>query len=150
MNYQTLETQLLNDEGYESYPYMDTVGVWTIGYGTTRILGKPVTQETPPLTPKIARQLLRSDLYGALVDTQDVIGVQHFEQFNNTRQAVLVNMMYNLGKSRFCGFRLMLAALHNFDFTEAANQMWDSKWYSQTGKRSQRLVREMRSGTAHG
>ncbi len=47
--------------GY-AIPYQDVVGVWTIGYGLTRIGGTRVTQYTNPIPIKIIEHLFLKEL----------------------------------------------------------------------------------------
>lgn len=52
-------------EKFRALPYKDSGGVWTIGYGTTEIDGKPVTKNTPEVTKEEARVL--KEKYEAVV-----------------------------------------------------------------------------------
>jgi len=144
MNFQRLETRIMNDEGFQARPYLDTAGIATIGYGSTSMLGHYVTMDQAAIAAPVARQLLRSDLYGACVDAQMLVG--RFDELDHVRQEVLVNLAYNLGKGRLSAFKYLLAALDTLDFDEAAAQMMDSKWYGQVGGRGARLVAAMRTG----
>ena len=54
-------------------------------------------------------------------------------------------MMFNLGYSRLSRFRKMKAAVLKRDWATAADEMVDSAWYGQVGRRSRDLVRRMRS-----
>lgn len=144
MNFSRLETTVMNDEGFRARPYLDSVGVPTIGYGTTRIMSKPVMLDQPAITATNARQLLRGDLYQALVDSQAVFS--RFDEMNDIRQEVVVNMAYNLGRRGLAGFKRMVKAADELDYPRMAFEMKDSKWFGQVGLRSDRLVKEMRSG----
>ena len=144
MNFERLEKAIMRDEGYRSRPYLDTVGVPTIGYGSTCILGIPVTLAMPALSITAARDLLRADLYGALVDAQALFS--RFDEMDGVRQEVLVNMAYNLGRSRLGNFRKLIRHGLDLSYQRMADEMQDSKWYRQVGFRSRRLVAEMRSG----
>ena len=47
----------INNEGLHA-PYKDSKGIWTIGYGSTRLKdGSPVTENTPPITTEEAYNL---------------------------------------------------------------------------------------------
>ena len=145
MLFARLESRVCLDEGYRAMPYLDTVGVATIGYGTTRILGEPVTLNHPAITDEIARQLLHQDLFTACMDAQALF--VRFDDMDPVRQEVLVNMAYNLGKSRLAGFTKLLAAAELLDYAEMAAQMKDSHWYNQVGQRGIRLYYAMQSGS---
>lgn len=49
-------------EGCVLHPYRDSAGVWTIGIGTTRIYGLPVTEQTPPITLDQAEAYCETDM----------------------------------------------------------------------------------------
>ncbi|MGB9694012.1 MAG: lysozyme, partial [Fervidobacterium sp.] len=48
-------------EGFSSKAYQDVVGVWTIGYGTTKINGSPVRPDMT-CTRDQAEEWLRADI----------------------------------------------------------------------------------------
>ena len=49
-------------EGFRAAAYQDAVGVWTIGYGSTWIDGRPVGPTTGPLTEAESSAMLESDV----------------------------------------------------------------------------------------
>jgi lysozyme len=51
-----------------------------------------------------------------------------------------------MGPSRFRGFIKTNAALLAGDYSRAADEMVDSKWFRQTGRRAKKLVEAMRTG----
>ena len=57
-------------------------------------------------------------------------------------------MVFQLGKTGVSKFKKMLKALKKKDYKEAANQMLDSKWHTQTPERAEGLASLMR--TLHG
>lgn len=144
MNFSRLEQRIMEDEGFRAQPYLDTVGVPTIGYGTTHILGRPVTMDAQTMAPSIARQLLRMDLYGACVDAQAV--VPGFDELDSVRQEVCVNMAYNLGRKGLEGFRKFRQWMEVHSYEAAAEEMLQSRWSGQVGQRAKRLATEMASG----
>lgn len=82
-------------EGYphNGYPYRDPVGVWTIGYGTTRINGKPVTESTPRLSQNEALKLLKDQLNSSYEPTIRDLDLAD----NQNRYDALVSFVYNVG-----------------------------------------------------
>ena len=48
-------------------------------------------------------------------------------------------MCFNLGANRLGKFRNMLYAVSVSDWQEMSNQMEDSRWYGQVGRRSKEL-----------
>lgn len=124
-------------EGLRLRPYRCTAGKLTIGYG--RNLDDLGISETE------AESLLINDVdrvigHLMLLPQYQMLG------YDQARQAVLVDMVFNLGLTRFLGFKAMLAALELGDFDRAADEMLDSKWARQVGKRATNLAEVMRSG----
>ena len=52
-------------------------------------------------------------------------------------------MRFNLGPSRFRRFKKMIAAVKEKDFSRATEEMKDSNWYRQVGKRAETLFKMM-------
>lgn len=131
---QILIPQLKADEGVRPFPYEDTKGILTIGVGRNlRDVG---------LKPDEIEHLLSNDV--AVAELVVRAYVPGFDMLSDIRQAVLVNMAFNLG-GRFKEFQRMLAAVNAKDFTEASRQMMDSKWAVEVGARALRLSYSMRT-----
>ena len=124
-------------EGLRLKPYRDTIGKLTIGYGRNL--------EDIGLSLEEAEALLRNDLSRCEAELREVLG-ETYEALSPVRKAVLLDMIYNLGKSRFLGFKRMIAALKAGDFSRAAEEMLDSRWAAQVGRRAQFLAEKMREG----
>lgn len=144
MNLKRLETRVMQDEGFRARPYLDTVGVPTIGYGSTRLLGSPIRMDQGAISADAARQQLRADLWGAILDAQDLF--PRFEEMNSVRQEVIANMAYNIGRNRLSGFVKLREAADQLDYEWMAEEMVDSRWFEQVGDRAKRLVAAMRMG----
>lgn len=131
--------QLKIDEGCRLTAYQDTVGVWTIGYGHTGGVKKG-----DKITQKDADNFLLEDTLEAARDASTLpVG---FDGLNAVRQAVLINMTFNLGLTRILNFKRFLAAVQVRDFDRAALEMLDSKWAGQVGQRAIRLAKLMKQG----
>jgi lysozyme len=131
-----LINRLKLDEGFRAEPYQDTVNVWTIGYGTTHILGQPVTSKTKPVTKKGATRLL----YLNLADSVDIAKnfVNNFSKLSYEKQEALVNMAYQLG-NRLNQFKKAREAIQNSQWDRAYRELLNSKWAKQTPKRAKRV-----------
>ena len=108
-----LDDRLVRDvkrhEGYRPKAYQDSVGVWTIGYGTN--LQELVIDEA------LAGRWLVEKLVSSRAQAETF---PWYAALNQPRKNVVVEMIYNLGPTRFAGFKAMLAALaardeHAFD-----------------------------------
>lgn len=131
--------QLKIDEGCRLTAYQDTVGVWTIGYGHTGGVKKG-----DKITQKDADDFLLADTLQAAVDASSLPVA--FDGLNAVRQAVLINMSFNLGKTRLLAFKRTLLAIAIRDYDNAALYMLQSKWSKQVGNRSIRLAKMMKTG----
>ena len=110
-------------EGFRSRPYQDSVGVWTIGIGSTRdAAGQPVTAFTQPITLDEARALVRRDMTRALQAVEGDVRVP----LSVDQTAALVDFIYNLGSGAFAGSTL-LRKLNAGDYAGAAAEFdkWD-------------------------
>lgn len=83
-------------EGFRSTAYRDVAGIWTIGYGTTRIYGRPV-RSTDVCSKDEARAFMANDLSRferAVNEALPADGTQsHFD--------ALVAFCYNVGVNGF-------------------------------------------------
>ena len=120
-------------EGLELKPYKCSAGKLTIGWGRNI--------EDNGISEGEADFLLRNDLMR--VQGELSRAVPCFLKLSETRQAVLLDMCFNLGITRFLQFKMMLTALEMEEYEEAAKEMLDSKWAKQVGKRSVRLAEMM-------
>ena len=69
-----------------------------------------------------------------------------FDNLDDARKAVVLSMLFNIGPTRFAGFRKMIAALERGDYSKAADEMKDSLWATQVRRRARDLADMMRSG----
>jgi lysozyme len=125
-------------EGLKRTLYKDSLGYWTIGYG--RLLdpekGGMISQDE-------AEYLLANDLKRC---EQFCETIAPYLDLSPPRQAVLVEMCFNLGPAGLRGFKNMLAALKAQAYPEAAAQMLQSKWRTQVGDRAVRLATQLETG----
>lgn len=136
MSARLLATRLIKQhEGLRLKPYECTAGKLSIGYG--RNLDDNGISEVE------ADALLNNDLDSVCVrlESQDF-----WPSICVARQAVLMDMCFNLGWPRLSRFRKMLAALRVADFEAASVEMLDSVWARQVGQRAKTLAAIMRSG----
>jgi len=56
---------------------------------------------------------------------------------------VLVNMMFNMGRTRLSKFKNFKAALDANDWKKAAVEGRDSLWYKQVTNRAERLMKRL-------
>lgn len=122
-------------EGYRRTVYECTESYWTIGYGRN--------VQTVGLSKEEAEFLLRNDISRARSNCELEA---YWAALDEVRRAVVIDMVVNLGWTRFTAFVRMREALRKADFARAAQEMLDSKWANQVGQRARRLAVMMRSG----
>jgi lysozyme len=88
---------------------------------------------------------INNDIDDAVKDVTARYGVW-FDDLQPPRQAVLVEMCFNLGLEKFSKFKRMIAAVARQDYDTAAVEMLASKWADDVGPRALRLAEQMRSG----
>jgi len=125
--------QIKIDEGFRGKPYLDTVGKTTIGYGRNL--------DDNPLTEVEAEFLLDNDLKKV---SQECCLLPYFSELSTTRRSVIINMVFNLGMTRFKKFKKMNKALAEKNYLLASIEMLDSKWSKQVGDRATRLAEQMK------
>lgn len=139
-------------EGFSGKIYLDTEGKRTIGYGFN-IDDKNIRSQIPKEVLNGKRSLSKQEaniifnkLYkDATNDAINFIGKDRFNRLSENRKNVIIDMSYNLGISKLNGFKDFKAALLKGDYNKAADEMINSKWYKQVGRRSKALVRMMRN-----
>ena len=136
MDKQRLFTQLRLHEGVEHKPYKCTAGYLTIGVGRNI--------EERGLSDDEIDYILSNDVN---IATDELVATfDWYADLDPIRQRVVVDMVFNLGMPRFKQFKNMIAALEEGDWTEASDQMMDSRWAEQVGLRASRLATMMETG----
>ena len=113
-------------EGFRPQAYQDSVGVWTIGYGTTIINGQPVKQGMT-ITQDQALQLVQQEVNKLWSKIESILKVK----INDNQMNALVDFAYNLGYNALKTSTLM-RLVNESKFDEAANQF--PRWVYAGGK----------------
>lgn len=135
--YNTLRTQLQRQESFRATPYLCSENKLTIGYGRN-LQDRGISQ-------KEAELLLTNDIILAEADATALF--PNYSALDNARKLVLLNMAFNLGKTRLAGFKKFRAAVDRQDFVTAAHEMLDSQWARQVKTRAVELAAIMKTGT---
>lgn len=122
-------------EGRRRFAYEDSVGVVTVGVGRNL--------EDVGLSDDEIDLLKSNDMQRAISDAQ---GLEYWDLLNDARKVVVADLCFNLGITRFKGFIRTNEALACGDWETAADELIDSKYYRQTGRRAKRNVNVMRTG----
>lgn len=125
-------------EGFRSHPYRDAVGVWTIGYGSTKGVGP----NTPPVTRAQAHARLKREVdetYGAAVNQ---LGLP----LNQNRFDALTSFVYNVGPGALSPSTGIGRALRRRDWRAAADELL--RWDKAGGRALPGLTRRRRAERA--
>tara|TARA_R110002012_G_scaffold2011_5_gene9577 strand:- start:707 stop:1135 length:429 start_codon:yes stop_codon:yes gene_type:complete len=132
----TLIEQLIDHEGIELKAYKDTVGKTTIGVGRNL--------DDVGISGEEAMILLKNDIQRTL-DQLDA-HIDWWRELDAPRQRALISMAFNVGIYGLKKFEKTLNALKNKRWVEASNEMMDSKWATQVGRRAEMLSQIMLTG----
>jgi len=124
-------------EGLRLLPYICPPGKLTIGYGRNL--------EDVGITTMEAELLLQHDIVRIEKEAKEIFK-KVWDELDDTRKAVIVDMLYNLGSSRFIKFKKFIAAVKKKDFDTAAKEMLDSLWAKQVKSRATELAELMKKG----
>ena len=113
--------KLIKDmEGFEAKAYKCPKGVWTIGYGTTKWIGKPV-EAGMTITEKEAELALQSDLAWAQTAVNKLVKVPMKQGMFDA----LVSFVYNIGESAFANSTLLkLLNKKQYELAAAQFERW--------------------------
>lgn len=115
-------------EGRRHKPYKCTAGKTSIGIGRNL--------DDVGLSDDEVDYLFANDLKRA----QDAASkYPWFADLSEVRQAAIVDMIFNLGPSRFAGFRKFIQAMSERQYARAAAELVDSRWFRQVRRRASRI-----------
>lgn len=135
-----LRENLIRDEGIILRPYRDSLGYMTIGVGHLIKKGESFSS----ISREKALELLDKDIELCEINLTTIY--PKWRDLDEVRQRTLLNLSFNLG-GKLAQFKKFLHSLSLGNFGKAADQLMQSKWYSQVKLRAPRIVHAMRTGT---
>lgn len=142
MNREAVFEQLKIDEGVVYEVYKDHLGYPTFGVGHLVLetdpeygwdVGEKVSEER-------VKECFERDLDTAINECELLYEDGVFGSLPDEVQQILVNMMFNMGRTRLSKFKKMHAAILDGDWKTAAAEGRDSQWHKQVTKRAERLM----------
>ena len=145
MNREAVFEQLKIDEGVVYEIYKDHLGYPTFG------VGHLVTESDPeqgqevgtPVSEERVKDCFEKDLDTAINECELLYEEGVFVNLPDEVQQILVNMMFNMGRTRLSKFKKMNAAIAEGDWKTAAVEGRDSRWYKQVRNRAERLMKRL-------
>ena len=130
----TLEESIKRHEGLRLKPYRCTSQKTTIGFGRNI--------EDVGINKTEALFMLNTDIENCKQEAE--MNFWFYENLNQDRKDVVVEMIFNLGLPRFLKFKKLIIALEDQEWDNAADEMLDSRWHVQVGQRAVTLSNKMR------
>ena len=145
LNMNRLMDDLIRDEGRVDEVYLCSLGHKTFGIG--HLVTEVDNEYTYPVGTEVdsarVQECFDDDVDGAIVDAAYLYGSDLWHSLDGEIQSILINMIFNLGRTRLKGFAKMNAAVAEGDWKTAAMEGRDSVWYTQVRNRAERLMTRM-------
>lgn len=142
-NNENFLSQLKRHEGFSLEAYTCPAGFLTIGWGHN-VEARPVPgveKVGDTISRGSAEILLFQDVKAVARELDDKLG--WWRKMEEPRQAVVLNMAFNMGVPRLQTFKMALSAMKIGDFNRAGTEMLDSRWAEQVRGRAAELARQM-------
>lgn len=124
--------EIKKDEGFRLWPYEDSVGKKTVWYGHN-LVAAPLCPKATYLIKQAAEEQLLFDLQEAVTGARTF---PWFHKLSQTRQDVVINMIFNMGLNSFKEFKQTIRYMKEGKHEQASKEMLDSKWARQVGPRA--------------
>ena len=140
-----LRKELAADEGCVKKIYLDHLGYKSCAIGHLVKEGEPEWRLNvgDPISDERIAELFAADIGWTMADCKQVFS--EFDTLPREVKLVISNMMFNMGLTKFLGFKHFIAAVHNEAWERAAAEMEDSRWNEQVPARSNRLIKRMKA-----
>ena len=126
--------------------FTQTISVTTrLGWGILLSTKIPsgVNQFGTPVSEERVWECFEKDLDTAISECHALYTESVFDDFPEEVQQIVVNMMFNMGRTRLSKFKKFTGALIAGDWKEAAVEGRDSRWHKQVTNRAERLMKRL-------
>ena len=138
-------TRLKMHEGCSLKPYKCPAGKLTIGIGRN-VEDNPLTAEElrvvgdwkHGITREAAHYLCRNDIERCIADLKKHL--KWFDGLDKERKYAMIDLCFNMGINKLLTFKKTLASIACGNYRKAAEQLLQSKYASQVGKRAKRIA----------
>ena len=127
--------QIKEHEGLVLKPYKCPVGKLTIGYGHNL--------QDNGLSQSACEYILIEDIEEAKKNLYAVFTKDFFNSLKDNQKIALIDMMFNLGLSKFLTFKKFIKAVKERNWDKASVEMIHSKAYIQAKRRYQLLAEQI-------
>ena len=141
MDMDRLLASVKKHEGYRNKVYLDTLGKRTVGVG--HLCVEDFWEDDKEYEEKFLMTILEHDLSSAIKGANDLMAENGCMDMNEKAHEIIIEMVFQLGKTGVSKFKNMWKALSGLDYSTAADQMLDSRWAKQTPNRAQAMSAQM-------
>jgi len=141
MDMDRLLASVKKHEGYRNKVYLDTLGKRTVGVG--HLCVEEFWEDDKEYEEKFLMDILEADLQNAIKGAKDLMAEHGCMDIDEIAEEIIIEMIFQLGKTGVSKFKNMWKALSGLDYTTAAMEMLDSRWAKQTKNRAEAMSAEM-------
>ena len=141
-----IRDQIKFHEGVKNTVYKDHLGYLTVGVGHLILETDPENnlEVGDAITDDRVNELFEVDLK-VCTDELDA-KLPWWKDLDEIRQRCLIDLTFNMGMPRLLKFKKTLAHLENADFISAGDELLNSNYARQVGKRANRISEMIKTG----
>ena len=145
MNMDRLKDSVKQHEGYRNKVYLDTLGKRTVGVG--HLCVEDFWEDDKEYEEKFLMEILQKDLQQAIRGARSLMEEHDCADIDEQAEEILIEMVFQLGKTGVSKFRKMWDALAEKNYIGASYEMLDSRWAKQTPNRAKDMAQIMKAIT---
>ena len=143
MNIERLLESVKKHEGYRNKVYLDTLGKRTVGVG--HLCVEDFWEDDKEYEEKFLMTILEHDLQTAIKSAKQLIEEFGCDDIDEQAEEILIEMVFQLGKTGVSKFKNMWKALAEKNYIGASYEMLDSRWAKQTPNRAKAMAELMKA-----
>ena len=145
MNMDRLLESVKKHEGYRNKVYLDTLGKRTVGVG--HLCVEDFWEDDKEYDEKFLMTILEHDLQTAIKGAKELLEEHDCADIDEQAEEILIEMVFQLGKTGVSKFRKMGDALSEKNDLAASYEMVDSRCSKQTPNRAKAMAKTMKEIT---
>lgn len=143
MDMERLLASVRSNEGYRNKVYLDTLGKRTVGVG--HLCTEDFWEDDKEYEEKFLMEILAEDLQNAIRGARELKEEYDCTDIDEIAQEIIVEMVFQLGKTGVSKFKNMWKALAEKNYIGASYEMLDSRWAKQTPNRAKAMADLMKA-----
>ena len=143
MNMDRLLESVKKHEGYRNKVYLDTLGKRTVGVG--HLCVEDWWDDNVEYEEKFLMDILQKDLQESIRGARELMEEHGCKDIDEKAEELLIEMVFQLGKTGLSKFRKMWDALAEKNYIGASYEMLDSRWSKQTPNRAKSMAEQMKA-----